>query len=381
MTQQNKDTITALIWRYQLFKPSEHFIVNQALGLHNFVPLLLGGQVMSEPQYEIPYKNLDCSLQDKLAMAMNRPGNKLASAIEQIRPDLIHAHFCIDASMLLPVLRNDKTKLIVTCHGFDATITRWNMLKSMKPAWLWHALHEKELMKRADMFICVSEFIKNKMLEKGYSEEKLITHYIGIDIDAVKPDRNIVKTADPRLLTVGRLTEKKGIRYLISAFAQVIRNVPDARLDIVGDGPLRSTLEQQVREHGLEQSVAFLGECDHATVLGLMQKAWAFCLPSVTAANGDAEGLGMVFLEAQALKLPVVATQSGGIPEAVSDGNTGFLVHEKDSAVLAERIINLLTDDELRRTIGTKARAFIEKNFSMSRQAVMLEEIYKDVLK
>ena len=105
-----------------------------------------------------------------------------------------------------------------------------------------------------------------------------------------------------------------------------------------------------------------------------------FCLPSETASNGDSEGLGMVILEAMAHQLPVVATQHGGIPEAVLDGQTGLLSKEKDTQALADNIVRLTTDPQLASSLGQKGRMRLEKEFDINVQTKKLEELYTTCL-
>lgn len=365
-----------LVWRYQQFKPSENFILNQAQMLKEFSPLLLGGKVCGESQYSVPFKT-GCHIGAGLVFGKS---SKINRVLTDFKPDLIHAHFCIDASMLLGALTRREMPLVVTCHGFDATISRKQMLFSKRVPWIWHALNEKRLARRANVFICVSDFIRKKMIERGYPERKLITHYIGIDTERIKPDVQVQKYERPTVFAAARFTEKKGLQYLIEAFMGVRARCADAELLIAGDGPLRPQLEQQIMELGLGDCVKLLGMLTHTNVLEMMKRAWLFCVPSITARNGDAEGLGMVFLEAQALGVPVVSTRSGGIPEAVSDTVSGYLVAEKNAESLAERMLYILNNGPVRETLGAQARLFVERKFDIRTQTVGLENIYRTVL-
>ncbi len=134
----------------------------------------------------------------------------------------------------------------------------------------------------------------------------------------------------------------KGTRYLLRAFATVARRHDDVQLVIIGDGPLKRSLQALAASTGLRERVEFLGARPHAEVLALMRKAAMLVLPGVRTASGREEGLGMVLLEAAATGLPVIASRVGGMPECVLDGRTGFLVPERDAAALAERMGELL---------------------------------------
>jgi glycosyltransferase involved in cell wall biosynthesis len=181
-------------------------------------------------------------------------------------------------------------------------------------------------------------------------------------------------------LSVGRLVEKKGMEYLIKAFAAVAGEVPEVRLEIAGDGPLRPSLERLVSDCGLSARVTLHGSLSHRAIADLMKKASIICQPSVTAADGDSEGLPTVVLEAAATAKPLLATNHSGIPEIVVEGTTGFLVPERDVAALADRLLSLLKNADLRRRMGEAGRRRIEEHFDLKKQAKRLEEIYGETI-
>ncbi len=367
---------SVLIWRYQMFKPSEHFILNQAQRLKEFVPVLVGGKHFGEPQYPVAHK----CLQSTRASFLLGQSAEFEHLLTENAPDLVHSHFCVDASLLLGVLRKRDLPLVVTCHGFDTSVRRMQMLCSGKIPWMWHALNERRLAKRADAFICVSDFIRRKMAERGYPEGKLLTHYIGIDTEHIRPDEQVRKFEHPTVFAVARFTEKKGLRFLIEAFKGVRARCVDAQLLIAGDGALKLELERQIVESGLENCVKLLGMLPHSEVLNVMQQAWCVCVPSVTASNGDSEGLPTVVLEAFALTVPVVATHHGGIPEVITEGANGYLVPEWNVGQLAERLLYVLENRSVREALGTQARKHVEEHFNIRRKTQSLEEIYRGVL-
>ncbi len=156
------------------------------------------------------------------------------------------------------------------------------------------------------------------------------------------------------VLFVGRLAEKKGIEYLIEA----VRNI-DAKVVIVGEGPLREKLVNQAS--GLGDKVEFYGAKQHAELAKIYASADIFVAPSVTAKDGDKEGMPTTIMEAMASGIPVVASDSGGISEIVKDGENGFLVGERDVAGLREKISLLLGDADLREKLGRNARLTAEE--------------------
>ena len=174
------------------------------------------------------------------------------------------------------------------------------------------------------------------------------------------------------------LVEKKGAEYLIRAMAHVERAVPEARLVVVGDGPLRAPLEAEAGM--LLQGARFLGRQPPAEVRAWMGRARVFCVPSVTATSGDREGFGVVFLEAQAMGTPVVSSRSGGIPESVADGETGFLLPERDVEGLAARITMLLSDGAAWEAMSQRGQDRVRSEFDTARLTRRLEALYDEVV-
>jgi glycosyltransferase involved in cell wall biosynthesis len=183
---------------------------------------------------------------------------------------------------------------------------------------------------------------------------------------------------EPRVLFVGRLVEKKGCEFLIRAFAQVTKVVAHACLVIVGEGELRPQLETLANVLGVP--VQFRGGLSSAEVQGELQLAKVFCLPSVTAANGDAEGLPIVLLEAQASGVPVVTSAKGGSGEGIRDGVTGLSFAERDTDALASCLIRLLTDDMTLRAMAFEGPRFVSQSFDLSLCTDALEELYDNIV-
>jgi glycosyltransferase involved in cell wall biosynthesis len=273
---------------------------------------------------------------------------------------LIHAHFASGGRSALPLARSLHMPLVVTLHGADVT-TRINYSKRYARLW-----------EEADTFVCVSEFIRQKAREAGFPEHKLRVRYTGIDLTAFQHSPG---PAMPNLvLFVGRLVEKKGCAYLLRAMQLVQHRYPHARTVIIGEGPLRPALTDLARQ--LQISCDFLGSQPAAEVRKWLSLARVFCAPSVTAADGDREGPGMVFAEAQSIGTPVASFAHGGIPEIVHNGETGLLAPEGDAERLADNIYLLLTDEQLWRRCVERGRTWISERFDLQRQTRELEEIY-----
>ena len=175
------------------------------------------------------------------------------------------------------------------------------------------------------------------------------------------------------LLFVGRLSEIKGLEYLIEAMPMVKRDFPDVGLLLVGDGELRGKLERKVRDLRLKETVAFKGDLDESMLLPLYSVATALVLPSLY------ENCPFSLLQAFASGAPVIATQIGGVSELIDDGETGLLTPPRDSYGLASAISKMLVDAQLRSRISHRAKEFACKNLQLERAVDRLERIYFDL--
>jgi glycosyltransferase involved in cell wall biosynthesis len=162
----------------------------------------------------------------------------------------------------------------------------------------------------------------------------------------------------PLVGNIAALAAHKGQKHLVAAAAKVVREIPDARFLIIGEGELREPLEKQVKDLGLGHHLVLGGF--RADAVGLLKSFDVFAMSSVT------EGLGSVILEAMSCRRAVVATRAGGIPEVVVDGETGLLVPPADDAALAQGIVRLLRDATLRARLGAAGRARVEAEFSVA---------------
>jgi glycosyltransferase involved in cell wall biosynthesis len=301
---------------------------------------------------------------------------RLYRQVQQLHPVLIHAQFGLSGALILPWARSLRIPLIVHYRGADATIDEESSRYTSLNHWLYFQRKE-QLKQETRLFLTVSKFIKDKLVEQGFPPEKIISHYHGVDLDRFRPDPEIKR--EPIVLFVGRLTEKKGCEYLIQAMAQVQLELPDVELVMIGDGPLKPQLEAQAAK--LLRRYRFLGTQPPDVVRNWMNRAWLLAAPSVTASQGDSEGLPNVVLEAQAMALPVVSTTHAGIPEAVIHGETGFLTAERDVKGLAKYSLQLLKNLDLWQHFSAKGREHVETNFDRAKQTRILEGIYEAVLK
>jgi glycosyltransferase involved in cell wall biosynthesis len=226
-------------------------------------------------------------------------------------------------------------------------------------------------------FIAVSKAIRARAIEYGIPAEKVIVRYIGVDTSVFRPGPIPISERRKRILFVGRLVEKKGTEYLIRAFAQVRNKVIDAELVIAGDGPLRESLVALARS--LNIPVDFRGAVSSDEVKQQMHQARVFCLPSIIAGNGDAEGLPIVILEAQASGVPVVTSAKGGVGEAVLHNDTGMVFEEGMVNMLTHHLTVLLNDADLATTFSARARIQVAAQFSLTSCSGTLETTYEEI--
>jgi len=369
---------TVAIFRLQLFKTSEVFIAQQAQNLHRYRPVYVGHKRFGEAPVGAEVVALDdASTAAQWRARLMRSPDALIERLGSTRPALIHAHFAIDAVYALPLARRLDVPLAVTLHGFDVTITDKALLTARSPAWLNYFLHRRALKRRADLFICVSDYIRQQALQQGFPEDRLVVQYMGTKL----PTEGAADTPPvPIIAHVARLVEKKGTAFLLDACGRLkARGVP-FRLVVIGDGPLRTALVQQAAALGIAEECEFAGPQPHAAVLDLLRRTSVLALPSVTAGSGDAEGLGMVLLEASSLGVAVVGTDNGGIPEAIVDGRTGFIVPQRDPAALADRLEAVVRSPELAAELGRHGREFVAQTFDVSRQNIKLEALWDKLL-
>ncbi|MFD0969030.1 glycosyltransferase [Plantactinospora endophytica] len=311
-----------------------------------------------------------------LRYTLTRRSDRLRRLLAERGTALLHAHFGVEGVYAAPVARALGVPLVTTLHGFDVTVTKSRLLASRKPSWVNYVAWRGELFDTGASFVCVSEHIRRKALDWGYPADRLVVLPTGVDVDLIPP-ADPVET--PRILHIARLVEKKGTADLLRAFAVVRRAVPGAELVIVGDGPLREPLDGLARELDVSAAVRFLGARTHTETLDWLRRSRLLCQPSVTAASGDQEGLPTVLLEAAATGRPVVGTTHGGIAEAVTDGENGFLVAERDVAALADRLTVLLRDPQLCQRFGEAGRQTVVERYNLRRQTEKLESLYRSL--
>jgi glycosyltransferase involved in cell wall biosynthesis len=369
-----------LIFRNELLPASETFVLAQASALHLFETCFAGVHAASNC-LRLPTQPMllddSSSFWGKLRRRVfwrSGVAPDFHRRLKQLKPALIHAHFAIDAAAALPIAQRLRVPLVVTLHGYDVTSSDKTLSRS--PEGRCYLRRRRQLWEEAAAFVCISRFLYDRALAAGFPRAKLRVHYTGTDFSLFTPSQ---AERDPNLIVfVGRLVEKKGCRYLLDALEVVRRTLPDVRLVCIGDGPLRGVLQAQAAAANLP--CTFVGPQSPVTVRNYLAQARIFCVPSVEATTGDSEGLGMVFVEAQAMGTPVVSFRHGGIPEVVLHGHTGLLAPERNRDLLAAHLLTLLQDDNVWRRFSERGAQWVSRAFDLANQTLELEAIYRQVL-
>jgi colanic acid/amylovoran biosynthesis glycosyltransferase len=354
-----------VVWRSAMIGGSETFIRNQGDALTRWRPTYLGATRVDSPLARDSDVIAYPGPEDRRAfLRLRLTGNspRLLRLLAAARPQLVHAHFGGDAWLVSAAAEQLRVPLIVTVHGHD--VTRQPATPGAKG--LRYRRNLRTVFGRAARILAVSEVIRERAIRWGADPAKIRVHYTGVPVAPPAPP--VAKEWD--VVFIGRFVEKKGADDLLAALGP-------AKALFIGDGPLLPALRAYAGELGADAT--FAGSLPPDEVLRRLAASRVLAAPSRTARDGDSEGLPTTILEAMALGVPVVSTRHSGIPEAVTDGETGLLGAEGDRTALAANLARLLADDELRDRLGRQARARAEEQFDVARQTARLEQLYDQV--
>ena len=349
------------------------YVLSQAKGLvqrgHHVFVASCGGDLVA-PLESCGVRHLKLNIKTKSAISPKVffAKRKMARIIKENNIELIHAHTRV--TQVLAHLLSKKTGIpyITTCHGFFKP----RLFRKIFPCW-------------GSGCVAISEAVRGHLVNDfAVRKETITVVHNGVEMEKFSPDRfsqaqrdkfkrNFgLKNNAPIIGTVARLSSVKGQYYLILAMKRALRTIPALQLLLVGDGPEKNRLVNQVKELRLENNVFFSPSTfDTSVPLSIMD---AFIFPSVM------EGLGLAIIEAQAMGLPVVASDVGGIYTLVKDGVNGFLVHPKEPRALAEAILKLLKDKEMAKELGRQAKQQVRQKFNLKQMVDKIEKVYKDIL-
>jgi colanic acid/amylovoran biosynthesis glycosyltransferase len=242
------------------------------------------------------------------------------------------------------------------------------------------------LFKQADLFLPVCAFFKDRLVDLGCDESKTVVHHSAINLDKFLFKKHVIdSTKQLRLISVCRLTEKKGLEYAVKAVAVLKKKYPRIIYTIVGDADTancsyKNYIQQLVVDLGLEKNVFFYGWATHEEIVKMLDRSDIFLLPSITAGDGDQEGIANALKEAMAAGVPVVATDHAGTAELVAHEQTGLLIEEKDVLGIVKAVYWYSKHPEEVKKIAKQARIKIEEEFAIGSTVTKLEKIFEELL-
>jgi len=316
----------------------------------NFLKLL--GLKIRRKLFNMPYS----SIWQRLLLDSLK-GNKI---------DVVLVEYGTHAQQILPVIKKSGLPLVVHFHGFDASV--YNVIKKNN--------EYQEVFAYASKVIGVSKVMMEKLKLLGCPEDKLIYNVYG-----PQPEFHLVKPTfvKKQFVAIGRFTNKKAPYYTLLAFAEAVKQNPDARLIMAGEGYLLNTCKNLARQLGVENQVSFPGVISPAAYRKLLSESLAFVQHSITAENGDMEGTPLAVLEASAAGLPVIATIHAGIPDVIVDGKTGLLSDEHDVQAMAANMVKLLEDVDFAMLLGAAGMKNIKQHFSLERHITSLQDTLQSI--
>lgn len=352
-----------LVYRDRIGTPSEiGFLRRQYIGFTRLSPIWIGRFLLPGAEQIGPNRlrvGGNGPLGPLRRMLFRHFGRAPQLAIPGLAP-VLHAQFARGGVLALPLAEAFGLRLFVTLHGGDIA-KRKNWQRTVL-SYRWPTL-----LRRAERFICVSHAVADTARARGVPDAKLTVLPIGVEIPATPPPRQ------PSChLFVGRFVEKKGITVLAEAMHRLRAQGDATPLLCVGDGPMRPVLEALSREL---PGICLAGWLPPEAVRARMADAVSLLVPSVIAADGDAEGLPSVIPEAMAQSCPVIGSDQGGIAEAIRHEATGLLVPPGDAGSLAAAMRRLSTDTSFAATLGAAGYAHAAAELNARTQSALLEAL------
>ena len=308
---------------------------------------------------------------ERLARDLQASGFR--GALQEFGADVILANYGHGGVAVAAVAHSIGVPLVVSFHGADAS------RRARNPHW------QEKYRAMFDVAAAVtgpSDYVCEKLAGLGCPRERIHKLHYGIRTDRIRFRPRTLDDGQPvRFLFVGRLSAKKDPLTLLRSFARAREELPDGQavLTIVGDGPLRQDVADMVRQLRLDDAVELLGHRTHQQVIEHYDAAHIYVQHSVTAPDGDEEGLPVSITEALAAGLPVISTRHSGIPEAVRHDENGYLVTEGDDTAMARYMVELARDRERWPRFGRAGRRLLEDEFSMPIVQRQLRGLLSDV--
>ena len=296
----------------------------------------------------------------------SRAGRAATAGVAALaRSGITHVHFGYAVDDVLPAVRRRGLRVVLSLHGDDALA-----LPREKPH------HYDAALEHVDAVVVPSEFLVPAAASIGVAPDRIVVVPAGVDTTFFRPSP--LPAGKPEALFVGRFVEKKGLDVLLAAWPMVRAAVSDARLRIIGSGPLETLVDRAAGQNGISVERPDPARRSQQ-VRDAIRAAWVVVQPSRTASNGDAETLLVVNLEAQASGRAVVTTRHGGIPEYVGEGTTALVVPENDPGALAEQLAHLLGDRAEAARLGA-AGPDLAADYDVRRCSARIDDLYEQVM-
>lgn len=281
----------------------------------------------------------------------------------------IHVHHGKHIKGILPVCIEYNIPIIVSIRGRDGSSKFKSFQRNVK--------RYSSLIKHGAMYLPVCGFLAEEIKTLGFPAEKIHVLYGGIDLSLFPyTERTLPEKGEIRILSVGRLVEKKGFPTLIQAFKRIHAHFPNTKLHIIGAGKNEQKIESLISEYQLEDRIVLKGALNLHQISKELEKAHLFCLASQTSADGDIEGIPNALKEAMASGLPVISTRHAGIPELIEHNVTGYLAPESNDIELAKGIQFFLEHPHIWTEYTQRARNVIERNFDLTKQIQQQQQLY-----
>lgn len=377
-TSPSLDRPTVAVWRDVWLPASETFIRDQIAAMTRWQAVRVGLQDLPDPLLPADFAPFTGAsrIQKLRGEVLGTVGweRRYVNYLMENEVRLLHAHFGPSAIRALPVAKRAGLPMIASFHGYDVTrVPRLPMGRGRE-----YRRRLRRLFDYADRLIAVSDFIADRLIGLGAPESRVTVHHMGIDVRGIDATTPLPPRSERNgIVFVGRLVPKKGVLDLLEAVARLPGELRRTPITILGDGPLAGEVRRQSDTAGLDVTLAGFRTSDE--VAAMLERAAVFCVPSRTGPDGDAEGFGMVFLEAGLHGTPVVSYAHGPLREAVDHGTTGLLAQEKDVVGLAKYLTTVLEDDQLADRLGRQGRQRVLDHFDIRHCTAGLETIYDAV--
>jgi colanic acid/amylovoran biosynthesis glycosyltransferase len=366
-------------------KPEMLHIYRQITGLRAWAPFVICQKREEKARFPFPEDALAIlpkpathelrriwvkQIRRRPVMIYRSEARRIAAKIEEVHGRVLHVYFGNIGVHLLPLLRQCPVPVIVSFHGADAGVDM------DRPAWRESV---REMFSLARLVLARSKALGERLLALGCPYEKLRIHRTGIPLERF-PFRPRIAPADGawNLFQACRLIPKKGLPTALRAFAKFAATHPLSTFTIAGEGPLLQELTALAAELGVADKVRFPGFLAHEALAAELAAAHIFLHPSEIGPDGNQEGVPNSMLEAMSTGLPVAATRHGGIPEAVEEEVSGYLVAEHDRSALAEALEKLAADPARYTAMGAAAAKAVTDGFEQGAQARVLEGLYTE---